>query len=300
MTTAAAPQDAPGKPATPNLLKQNHFLLRRLHSLTGVVPVGIFVIFHLFTNMQMLWPAKFQHEVEFIHNMPALLWIEIFGLWLPIAFHAGLGIAYTFTGKGNVPRYSYLDNVRYMLQRVSGIIALVFIFFHIATLRWGWNIMGWYTPFYVKAQNDAGEILVADASGEALGLSPASIAVAFQGGVEGSGFAAFLLVAFYLIGALSIVYHWPNGLWTAAISWGVTISPAAQKRFGMVCAGLGLALATFTVLAVYASATYEMEPAEALAYEMLAETRGEVSLEAFQAEAATRGIDLSKPVGGGH
>ncbi|MEM0915809.1 MAG: hypothetical protein AAGK09_14530 [Planctomycetota bacterium] len=301
MSTAAAPHSAPMAPAKPSLLAQHHFLLRRLHSLTGVVPIGLFVIFHLFTNAQMLWPDKFQHEVEFIHNMPALLWIEIFGLWLPIAFHAGLGIAYTLTGKGNVPRYSYLDNVRYMLQRVTGIAALIFIFVHIATLRWGWNILGWYTPFYVSAVNDSGQTLVANTAGDPIGLTAMSLAAAFQGGISGgSPLGSFLIVVFYLVGALSIVYHWSNGLWTAAISWGVTISKAAQARFGVACLGLGVALTIFTISAVWASVTYQPKPAEALAYEMLARTGGEVTLAEFQAVAAERGIDLSEPIEAGH
>ncbi|MEO0963857.1 MAG: hypothetical protein AAFY08_01955 [Planctomycetota bacterium] len=301
MSTAAAPHSAPSAPPKPGLLEQHHFLLRRLHSLTGVVPIGVFVIFHLFTNAQMLWPDKFQHEVEFIHNMPALLWIEVFVLWLPIAFHAGLGIAYTATGKGNVPRYSYLDNVRYMLQRVTGIAALIFIFVHIATLRWGWNILGWYTPFYVSAVNDAGQTLVANTAGEPIGLTAMSVAAAFQGGIDGgSAFGSFLIVVFYLVGALSIVYHWSNGLWTAAISWGVTISKAAQRRFGVFCVGLGAALTVFTITAVWASVTYQPKPAEALAYKMLAQTRGEVTLAAFQEEAKKEGVDLSEPIAAGH
>ena len=61
------------------LLSRNHFVLRRLHSLSGVIPVGLFVCVHLFTNAQMIWgqdPAtgkgEFQHEVDFIHSMTYL------------------------------------------------------------------------------------------------------------------------------------------------------------------------------------------------------------------------------------
>jgi len=120
-----------------------HFLLRRLHSLSGIIPVGVFVIFHLFTNAQ-LTIGDFQHEVEFIHALPALLMIEIV-LWLSIGFHAGLGIVYTVKGaKWGGERYE--GNWRYILQRVTGILALVFIFFHIATLRWRWEMFGLFTP----------------------------------------------------------------------------------------------------------------------------------------------------------
>jgi hypothetical protein len=31
----------------PSFIEKNHFLLRRLHSLTGIVPIGVFLIAHL-------------------------------------------------------------------------------------------------------------------------------------------------------------------------------------------------------------------------------------------------------------
>ncbi|MAY75997.1 MAG: hypothetical protein CMJ31_15020, partial [Phycisphaerae bacterium] len=124
-----------------------HFLLRRLHSLSGVLPIGVFMIVHLTTNSSIIWGglnaraggadggrefdqtaiATFQHEVDFINNLPLLLLIEIFGLWLPIAFHSLLGVYYATTGKSNLVRYSYQDNWRYTLQRWTGYIGLVFI-----------------------------------------------------------------------------------------------------------------------------------------------------------------------------
>lgn len=224
----------------PCTLAKNYFLLRRLHSLSGILPVGLFVIVHLFTNFQILiqqfpWLQSFfeehdifQHEVNFIHSLPALLFIEI-GLWAAIAFHALLGLAYTKQWKNNTAHYKYMNNQRYAMQRITGVIALIFIFMHIATLRWHWNFFGWFTPFYSHGPN--GQPLVT-----------ASTAYALQ--------ASWLVSFFYLIGALSVVYHWCNGLWTAAITWGVTITPQAQKRWGRFCLALGLVLALFSVGAV--------------------------------------------------
>ncbi|MEM9415059.1 MAG: succinate dehydrogenase cytochrome b558 subunit [Planctomycetota bacterium] len=199
-------------------LAKNHFLLRRLHSLSGIVPIGVFLCEHLFTNAQALRGAEhYNSDVWFIHSLPALRLMEIFLIWLPIAFHAGLGIVYTFKGqKINVGAYRYGGNVRYVLQRVTGMIALVFIFLHLWTVQWGIGIGAWDTPF------DA-----TDPTG--------STAVAIQ-------FAFPAVLIFYIIGLTACVYHFANGLWTAAISWGLTTSAAAQKRWGFVCAGLGLAL----------------------------------------------------------
>ena len=239
--------------ATPSFFDRYHFLLRRLHSLSGIVPVGLFVIMHLFTNAQMIWgqsddgsgKSVFQHEVDFIHSMPALLFIEI-ALWSSIGFHAALGFYYTFTGKHNVKSYKYKGNYRYLLQRITGILALIFIFLHIATLRWRWDIFGWYTPFWAHGGVVHGEMI-----GKDVPMSIPYTAYALQGSA--------LVLLLYFIGVMSVVYHWANGLWTAAISWGITTSEAAMKRWGQACTGLFVALTLFFLAAMYGALTYDLD-----------------------------------------
>lgn len=242
--------DAPlASPASP--LTRYHFLLRRLHSLSGILPVGLFVIAHLFTNAQMIWGqpeggdghSVFQHEVDFIHSIPALLFIEI-ALWSSIGFHAVLGFYYTFSGKHNVKNYKYKGNYRYLLQRITGILALIFIFLHIATLRWRWDIFGWFTPFWAH-----GGVVDGETIGYDVPMSIPYTAYALQ--------ISWLVVLFYFVGVMSVVYHWANGLWTAAISWGITTSEAAMKRWGFACAGLFVALTVFFLAAMYGALVYD-------------------------------------------
>ncbi|MEM7627245.1 MAG: hypothetical protein AAF333_16740 [Planctomycetota bacterium] len=254
--TASQPTVSAFSPAAQ--LSKHHFLLRRLHSLSGILPIGVFVMVHLFTNMQMIWgqdsttgEGAFQHEVNFIHSMPYLLFIEI-SLWGAIGFHAVLGLWYTFTGKGNVKNYSYGSNIRYTLQRVTGIIALVFIFLHIATLRWRWDIFGWFTPFYGEGYQ---------ASGAVEGGIPAHLADVPMS-LPLTAYAlqiSWLVVALYVIGTLSAVYHWANGLWTAAITWGLTISTQSMRRWGYVCVGVFVALTVFFSVAIVAALTFDLE-----------------------------------------
>ncbi|MEE9405178.1 MAG: hypothetical protein V3V20_09815 [Algisphaera sp.] len=252
-----------------SLLEKNHFILRRLHSLSGILPIGLFVIAHLFTNAQMIWgqdattgEGTFQHEVNFIHSLPALFIIE-WSLWGAIGFHAILGFWYTFTGKHNVTRYSYADNVRYVMQRLTGVIALVFIFLHIATLRWRWDLFGWFTPFY-------GEGYQAPGVPHAFHDVPMSLpltAYALQ-------FSWFVVVV-YAVGVTASVYHWCNGLWTAAISWGLTITTASMKRWGFVCAGLFIALMTFFAAAMLGALKFDlghdMSPEQMEVFELIVE-----------------------------
>ncbi len=226
-----------------SFLEKHHFLLRRLHSLSGIVPIGVFLIAHLVTNSSLAWgsfalrgePAKeagvlaggaqyFQEEVHWINTgVPHLLLIEI-TLWLAIAFHSILGVYYATTGKSNTKNYAYQDNWRYTLQRISGYLGIVFIFYHIATLRWGWTF------------------LVPGGATWSHHFSASTLAAAMKGSTETITAGGIAVSLIYFVGITMLVFHFANGLWTAAITWGLTVSEGAQKRWGAVCAVLGLGL----------------------------------------------------------
>jgi len=264
MTTATA---APHTSATRagSFIERHYFLLRRLHSASGIFPIGLFLIPHLTTNSSIVWGqlfnakkyaplgagaagvATFQHEVDFIHNLPALIFIEIFVLWLPIAFHAGLGVYFARTGMGNYARYSYQDNMRYALQRITGYIGVAFIFLHIASLRWGWTFGG-LLPTFDPAH------------------ASSSVAIHMQDGLLGGTIAIL-----YLVCVLALVFHFANGLWTAGITWGLTVSAGAQKRWGQVCAAVGVALALAGVTAVGGFMTLDPEKAQVIEDRLQAE-----------------------------
>jgi succinate dehydrogenase / fumarate reductase cytochrome b subunit len=226
-----------------SFLDKHHFLLRRLHSLTGIVPIGVFLIAHLVTNSSLAWgafalrgePTKepgvlpggaqyFQEEVLWINSeIPHLFLIEI-TLWLAIGFHSVLGVYYATTGKRNTKNYAYQDNWRYTLQRISGYLGILFIFYHIATLRWQWDF------------------LVPGGATWSHHFSASTLAAAMKGSTDTMTAGGFAVSLLYLVGVTMLVFHFANGLWTAAITWGLTISEQAQKRWGVVCAGLGAAL----------------------------------------------------------
>lgn len=222
----------------PGILVRHHFLLRRLHSLTGIAPVGVFLIAHLVTNSSIVWGladskraaaghagvATFQHEVNFIHSLPALLLIEVLGLWLPILFHSVLGFVYATGGRNLLARYPYGGNWRYVLQRLSGYVGILFIFYHVATLRWGWT---WLVPNGTRWEAE---------------FAASTMAAVLQGSPVGlTGYGVFISM-FYMVGVSLLVFHFANGLWTAAITWGLTVSYAAQRRWGFVCGALGVGL----------------------------------------------------------
>lgn len=227
--------------ASGSFFDRHYFLLRRLHSLSGLVPIGVFLIAHLTTNSSLMWgkfasrgehkelgvleggAAYFQKEVSWINEqVPHLFLIETV-LWVSILFHAVLGVYYARTGRSNVKRYAYQDNWRYSLQRLTGYFAIFYIFYHVATLRWGWNFL---VPGGTKWSHE---------------FAASTLAMALRGGTEWT-IGGVGVSLFYFFGISACVYHFANGLWTAAITWGLTVSAPAQRRWGMVCLGLGVAM----------------------------------------------------------
>ena len=250
-----------------SFLNKHAFLLRRIHSLLGIVPIGVFLLFHLTTNGSVVWgyvnaskyvgvhpgAATFQHEVNFIHSLPALILMEVFVLWVPIAIHAILGAYYAAKGRSTLHRYQSQNNVRYALQRITAWIGLVFIVYHVATLRWGWDFL---IPGGTKwdAEHSASTLAA---------IFRGAYVEAGQPAVEGTGLTALgvVIIAGYLIGVSSLVFHLANGLWTAAITWGLTISEKAQRNWGYVCAALGVGLMALGWSAVFGFATLDYEEA---------------------------------------
>src|SRR6188768_901128 len=114
------------------------FLLRKLHQLTGIVPLGAFFLVHMWTNSTALNGQKsFNEHVQTIHDMPYLLFIEIFGIFVPLLFHSIYGVLISGEARINNFSYNYGRNWFYTLQRVTGAFLFFFILFHVLNLRFG-------------------------------------------------------------------------------------------------------------------------------------------------------------------
>src|SRR5258705_538295 len=97
--------------------EKHHFLLRKLHSLSGIVPIGVFLIEHLMTNsLAAGWASsasgrdRFNEAVHDIHHLPYLWALELFGIFLPLGFHALYGIQIALSARPNAREYPYMAN----------------------------------------------------------------------------------------------------------------------------------------------------------------------------------------------
>lgn len=210
-----------------------HFLLRRLHSLSGIVPIGCFLFEHMLTNSRAFgwfgWfksgPDSFNEGVHFLHGLPFLPFLEFFGIFLPIAFHAVYGLVIAWQGQGNTLQYPHMDNVRYRLQRITGYIAVVFIIIHLLKFRFA-HLIGWGPEFIGN---------------------PDPFEVTRRGLSEWNPIGSFIVPAwftftFYWVGLAAACFHFGNGIWSFCISWGITLGPKGQRKILVLGGLVGLAL----------------------------------------------------------
>ena len=211
--------------AGPTFLARHEFTIRRLHSLSGLVPVGGYMVIHLLTNASVLDSTRqFQNRVDAIHSLGAALpLVEWTFIFIPLIFHAVVGAAIAAGSLPNTGDYPYKANIRYTLQRVTAWIALVYIFAHV------FHLHGWFKPWAETMGGGRFQHLFATTSA----------AQALQ--------ASVLIQLFYVVGTLSCVYHLANGLWTMGITWGIWTTPAAQRRADYVCIGFGIVLAVISM-----------------------------------------------------
>jgi succinate dehydrogenase / fumarate reductase cytochrome b subunit len=205
-------------------------LLRRLHSLSGIVPVGAYMVVHLLTNASVLdGAATFQRRVYAIHSLGAVLpLVEWTFIFLPLIYHAVYGVLIVRGSAPNSSTYKYTNNVRYTLQRATGMIAFVFIFWHV------FHMHGWF--HFPAWEKEVAEPLFGAqfrpynaASTAAQALKPLVVQI------------------LYAIGVLSCVFHLANGIWTFGITWGIWVTPAAQRWATTACLVFGLLLAAVSM-----------------------------------------------------
>jgi succinate dehydrogenase / fumarate reductase cytochrome b subunit len=182
----------------------DNLFFRRLHSLTGAVPLGAFLVFHLYANSFALsGPAAYDEHVRFLRSLPYLHVLEWGLIFLPLLYHSLYGLFIWYTGANNFPQYNYARNGLYLMQRLTGIVALVFVVYHIADQR----LLAAPSFFTVKS----------------------SI----------SNPAVFIL---YFVGTASVAWHMMNGLWNFTVKWGIAAGERAQRTLLAVFSVLGAGL----------------------------------------------------------
>lgn len=200
------------------MAKNREFGNRRLHSLLGVIPVGLFLLEHLITNyMATKGEDAFNSAAHLLESLPFRIFLEVFIIFLPLIYHAVYGIYIAFTAKNNAGRYGFFRNWMFVLQRVTGIVTLIFVVWHV-----------WSTRIQAALGAEVNFDMMAD--------------------ILSSPF----MIAFYVVGILSTTFHFANGLWSFAVSWGLTVSPKSQQISTYVTLVVFVLLSYVGVRAIFA------------------------------------------------
>jgi succinate dehydrogenase / fumarate reductase cytochrome b subunit len=195
-----------------------HFLLRRLHSLVGVVPLGAFIVFHFwFHSYSHEGPAAYDQKLAELYAWPLKTLLSWLTVYLPLIYHSIYGLFITHESSPNFLAYGWFRNWMYTLQRASGVGLLLFIPAHLVKAR--------FPHVFWPGES----------------MSYAHVA---------EGYHHALTVAVYLAGILGAAFHLANGVFTFGITWGWWTGQAAQRRASFGSFALFLLLAAMGLWAM--------------------------------------------------
>jgi succinate dehydrogenase / fumarate reductase, cytochrome b subunit len=187
------------------------YLLDKLQSLSGVIPIGAFLAEHFWSNSYALVSVgKYNDVSRELQQIPWRIIVETCVLFIPILFHGLYGIYIWWAGKSNAIGHPWMANWLYVLQRWTGIIAFVFIGWHLYTERF----LGHGVTSYADVQRSMTDPWY---------------------------------LTFYIVGITCASFHLGNGLWNFACKWGIAVSVSAQRAAGLFGAAVAV---TFTFIGV--------------------------------------------------
>lgn len=195
------------------------FWTKKLFSFFGIGPLAIYVVWHLANNIyavkgQAAFDARLHDATSSPLYEPAI-WLFVY---LPLLYHAAVGLLVTFRGRPNVPSQPYFRNWKYLLQRITAIGVLLFIPAHVYKTK----IEPWRHHFAID------------------------FAHMREGMLEPLTFAV------YVLGMLGVAFHLANGVWLASITWGVFRGPAGQRRGEWISIAFGVVLLLLAFGAIFA------------------------------------------------
>jgi succinate dehydrogenase / fumarate reductase cytochrome b subunit len=183
-------------------IARENFFWHKLHSLTGILPIGFYMLQHLTLNsFSFAGPEHYNAVINFFASMPKhILWmLEWVFIYLPLLFHGVYGLFIVSRAQPNFlgTKYKFTENFQYSVQRYSGIALFFLLIAHIVT-----------TTVAAKAK---GEHVIQWQ--------------AWHDMLTGTYYIPFVL---YVIGVALASWHLSYGVWNFCIRWGITVSERSQ------------------------------------------------------------------------
>jgi succinate dehydrogenase / fumarate reductase cytochrome b subunit len=187
------------------------FFWRRLHSLSGIVPVGAFLLEHFVSNaFATRGPYAYADQVKFLTGLPFVTVLEWVGIYIPLLYHGLYGFHIWFRGESNVRDYPWAGNFMYAAQRWTGAIAFLYMGWHVYTMRFaGTHLLTHPNAAFGKVQMEMQHTWAG---------------------------------AFYVIGITAASWHFAYGLYLFCAKWGITVSEKSRRAMGVACTVFALTL----------------------------------------------------------
>jgi len=210
-------------------------LLQRLHSLSGVVPLGAFLLFHLWITSALGSSREiYDRQIGFLHGGPFFGFLEVVLVIVPLLYHGGYGVVRSLQPRD--PNHAYDTDVMVTLQRASGIVVLVFVAAHV----WEFRGQTWTHGLAVSSYS----------------TKLAEHLSSTQSGVP------FIALG-YLTGIAATVFHLANGMTSFCTTWGFAPTFAARRHLRVLFRVLGVMLfALSAVLVIQIATGSRLFPAE--------------------------------------
>lgn len=188
--------------------------VRRLFTLSGVAPLGAFLVLHAITNERAVrGEAAFVSAVAKYDRVPALVVLEALFVYVPLLFHTGFGLWLVATRRPLVEPSPYPPRWR-LAVRATGVIGALFLVLHLPELR--------FRNFSLLSSPSGGELLT---------WLTADLSSTFHGWP--------LKAALYLFACACTTFHFAAGSWAVFAGTRLGMDDARARRRSAWAAALG-------------------------------------------------------------
>lgn len=208
--------------------------MRRAHSLSGVFPLGAFLVLHVLVNASSL-----AGEQRFLASTRGLqvggMAAELVLVVLPLLFHAGYGFV---LARRPASRSPYPEPWRKAL-RMTGYVAFAFVLAHV----WQTSMQKWTH-----------------------GLSPSAFHSTMEEGLSSTQWGVPWNAILYIVGIGCACVHFAIGVWGVSVTWNLSRSDRAKRRVAWTAGAVGalLFLLGATTVVRYATGTNVLTGVESM------------------------------------
>lgn len=191
-----------------------HETLKKLHALSGVLPLGAFVVIHIWVTSAVTSSRDvYDRQIGWLHSGWFLGLLEIVLVVAPLLYHAVYGTWRSLQPRD--PDHAYDTDLMVSLERASGVVVLVFVAAHF----WEFRGQTWNGSLPVSSYASK---LVEDLSSTQRGVP--------------------WIATGYFIGIAATCFHLVNGMTSFLTTWGYTRAETARRRARIFMSMAGVTL----------------------------------------------------------